>query len=310
MITATVFNTQRFSTHDGPGIRTVIFFKGCPLKCLWYANPESQLYISELEGIPGNCIGCGACQRACPNHAISFDETGIHIDRKTCQRCGICAKECYSKTLKYVGEEMTVEQVVREIKKDEVFYENSGGGVTFSGGEPLAQGDFCLEVLKQCKPYKIHSAMETSGYGDKEIFVELARELDLIFFDIKHSNSKHHEKLTGVSNELILENLKSIQGCGCEIVVRTPIIPRLNDDRENIAKTAEICTELSAVKRWELLPFHNLGEHKYEAIGKEYDKSMFSKPSGKHMSELAELANSIMEPAGKQCLVESSGLSK
>ena len=310
MNTATVFNTQRFSTHDGPGIRTVIFFKGCPLKCLWCANPESQLYLSELEVIAGNCIGCGACQKACLSGAISFNEAGIQIDRTKCQRCGICAKECYSKTLKYVGEEMTVKQVVDEIRKDEVFYKNSGGGVTFSGGEPLAQGDFCLEVLEQCKPYRIHSVMETCGFGDKEIFIKLAKELDLIFFDIKHSNSKIHKKLTGVPNEIILDNLRSIQSYASEIIVRTPIIPGLNDDKENIVNTAKLCTEIGPIKRWELLPFHNLGEHKYEAIGKEYDKSMFAKPSSKHMSELAELANSIMEPAGKKCLVESSGLSK
>lgn len=310
MNTATILNTQRFSTHDGPGIRTVIFFKGCPLNCLWCANPESQLYRSELEGMPSNCIGCGACQTACPNGAISFAETGIQIDRKRCKRCGICAKECYSKTLNYVGKEMTVEQVASEVKKDEVFYKNSGGGYTFSGGEPLSQGDFCLEVLRQCKPYNIHSAMETCGFGDKEIFIELAKELDLIFFDIKHSNSKIHEKLTGVPNEIILDNLKSIQNMALEIIVRTPIIPGLNDNRENIINTAKICLEMDAVKKWELLPFHNLGEHKYEAIGKKYDKNMFKKPSDKHMSELAELANSIMESKGKSCLVESSGLSK
>lgn len=308
MKTATIFNTQRFSIHDGPGIRTVIFFKGCPLHCLWCANPESQLFKPELEVLPKNCIGCGECMKACPENAIYFDENGIHIRRELCRRCGSCAKECYSKTLKFVGEQMTVEQVVAEIKKDEVFYRNSGGGVTFSGGEPLAQGEFCVEVLKRCRAEGIHTAIETSGYGDKDTFIRMARELDLIFFDIKHSDPEMHKKLTGVSNEVILDNLRSIQPYASEIIVRTPVIPGLNDDRENIARTAAICSELSAVDRWELLPFHNLGEHKYEAIGKAYDKEMFSKPGGEHMHELAELANRIMKPAGKLCIVESSGM--
>ncbi len=308
MKTATVFNTQRFSTHDGPGIRTVIFFKGCPLECLWCANPESQSFAPELEVVTGNCIGCGACQKACPNNAIFFDKAGIHIDRERCRSCGACSKECYSKTLKYVGEEMTVEQVVNELLKDEVFYKNSGGGVTFSGGEPLSQGDFCLEVLKQCQPYHIHWAMETSGYGDRELFEELAKKLDLIFFDIKHLNPVMHQQLTGVSNEWILDNLRGIQEYASEIIIRTPVVPGLNDDQENVIKTAQLCAELKAVKEWELLPFHNLGEHKYEAIGKSYDKSAFHKPSAEHMKQLISLANTIMEPAGKLCKMESSGM--
>ena len=304
---ATVFNTQRFSIHDGPGIRTVIFFKGCPLNCLWCANPESQRFGPELEVMPANCIGCGECQKVCPNGAIFFNETGIHVDRKKCQRCGLCARQCYSKTLKYVGKEMTVEEVFGEIMKDEVFYKNSGGGVTFSGGEPLAQGEFCLEVAKRCGR-RIHTAMETCGYGDPELAVALAKELDLIFFDVKHFDPQMHKKLTGVSNELILENLWSIQDTAREIRVRTPLIAGLNDDRENIRATAELCAELKAVKEWELLPFHNLGEHKYEAIGKPYDASQFKKPDTEHLDEMIELANTILKPVGKLCRVESSGM--
>lgn len=308
MKTATIFNTQRFSIHDGPGIRTVIFFKGCPLKCLWCANPESQSFVPELEVLPKNCIGCGECMKACPQDAIYFDENGIHIRREVCRKCGRCASECYSRTLKYVGEQMTVSQVVAEIKKDEVFYRNSGGGVTFSGGEPLAQGEFCIEVLRECSASGIHSAVETSGHGDRDTFIGMAKELDLIFFDIKHSDPNIHRKLTGVTNDVILDNLRSIQPYASEIIVRTPVIPGLNDDRENIARTAAICSEMSAVSKWELLPYHNLGEHKYDAIGKAYDSEMFSKPDGKHMSELMEIANRIMKPAGKYCTIESSGM--
>lgn len=298
---AAIFNIQRFSIHDGPGIRTVIFFKGCPLRCLWCANPESQLPGPELEVLPGNCIGCGECMKACPNQAISVQREGIQINRNRCRRCGLCAEQCYSNTLKYIGEEMTVEEVVAEIKKDAVFYQNSGGGFTFSGGEPLSCADFCLDVLRACRPMGYHSAIETSGYGSREAFVEMAKELSLIFLDIKHSDPEVHKKLTGVSNECILENLRSIEPYASEIIVRTPLVPGLNDSRENILATARICAGNAAVKEWEILPFHNLGEHKYEALGKEYDKAMFSKPGREHMEALADLANRVLKPAGKQC---------
>lgn len=307
MKNATIFNIQRFSINDGPGIRTVIFFKGCPLQCLWCANPESQLADPELEVLPDNCIGCGECRKVCPNHAISFEQ-GIHIDRAKCSRCGYCAEQCYSQTLKYIGKEKTIDEIVAEIRKDEVFYKNSGGGFTFSGGEPLLNAAFCLEVLKACKPFQYHSAIETSGYGSQDALIELAKELNLIFFDIKHSDPAVHKKLTGVSNELILNNLKSIEPYASEIIARTPLVSGLNDSRENIIRTAEICADNDAIRKWELLPFHNLGEHKYSAIGKDYDESMFSKPTREHMTELVELANSILQPEGKQCRVEGAGM--
>lgn len=308
MKTATIFNTQRFSIHDGPGIRTVIFFKGCPLRCLWCANPESQSFKPELEVLPENCIGCGECMKVCQRNAISFDEGGINILRDRCCKCGSCAVECYSRTLKYVGEQISVSQAVAEIKKDEVFFKNSGGGVTFSGGEPLSQGEFCIEVLNECRASGIHSALETSGYGDRDIFIDMAKKLDIVFFDIKHSDPEVHRKLTGVTNDIILENLRSIQPYASEIIVRTPVIPGVNDDKVNIARTAAICSEMSSVSKWELLPYHDFGEHKYDALGKVYNNEMFLRPSGKHMSELMELANGIMKPAGKYCTVESSGM--
>lgn len=305
---AAIFNIQRFSIHDGPGIRTTVFFKGCPLSCLWCSNPESQKTGCELEVVAGNCIGCGACMKACPNGAISFSEEGVCVDRAKCRGCGRCARECYAKALKYVGETMTTEEVFEEIKKDMVFYKNSGGGVTFSGGEPLLQGEFCLEVVKRCREEGIHTAIETSGYGEPQIAEELAGQLDLIFFDIKHSDPEIHKKLTGVSNERILENLRRMQKDAKTIIVRTPIVPGYNDGEENVRRTAELCGELEKVKEWELLPYHNLGEHKYEAIGKAYGLAGEETPRAEQMERLVGIANSILAPLGKVCKVQASGL--
>ena len=205
---------------------------------------------------------------------------------------------------------MSSDEIIAEIVKDEVFYKSSGGGVTFSGGEPLMYGAFCLEVLAKLDGVHCTTAMETCGYGSTEVFRKLAGKLDLIFFDVKHFDPETHRKLTGASNELILNNLREIQKNANRIIIRTPVIPGMNDDRENIAYTASLCTELDAVSEWELLPFHNLGEGKYDSIGKKYDKSLFSKPEAEHMEELAALANRIMEPAGKYCKVENSGMAK
>lgn len=306
---ATIFNIQRFSTHDGPGTRTTVFFKGCPLNCLWCANPESQKFTPELEIIPKNCIGCGECLKQCPNNALYFDETGINVHRELCSACGKCAAECYSKTLKFVGETKTVDEVVTEILKDEVFYRHSGGGVTFSGGEPLSLGGFVLDVIKECKKYNdINTCIETCAYGDTETFIQLAKELDLMFIDIKHMDPEEHKKYTGVSNELILHNIRSIQPYAKNIILRTPMIAGINDTEENIKATAEFAAELEAVSSWEILPFHNLGEHKYEAIGKDYDKSMFRKPDKEKLLHAVELADRYLTPVGKKCIIESSGL--
>lgn len=305
---AMIFNVQKFSLHDGPGIRTLVFLKGCPLHCKWCSNPESQNTFSELEVFPANCIGCGECIKACPNGAISFGEKGIQIDRKKCEKCGKCAEVCYSETLKIIGKEMTVDEVVKVIKEDEVFYFNSGGGYTFSGGEPLSQGKFCLEVLEKCKNLGYHSTIETCAYGDTELFIKLAKELDLVYCDIKHMDENIHKELTGVSNELILNNIKAIQKVAKEVIIRTPIIPGLNDSEENIINTAKFCTQLSAVQEWELLPYHKLGEHKFISLGRKYELSNIVAPTKERIDELVEIANNILKPSGKECIVDSSGL--
>ena len=305
---ASTFNIQKFCIHDGKGIRTVVFLKGCPLKCLWCANPESHEIRPQLSVIADNCIGCGVCHMVCPNHAISFGENGVTIDRGLCQRCGRCADECYSRTLKLMGKEMTVEDVFQKIAQDSVFYKHSGGGYTLSGGEPLLQDKFCLELVDRCTQAGFRGAIETSGFGDTQSFKELTRKLELIFFDLKHMDDHQHKKLTGVSNTTILHNLREIQEEANEIVIRTPVIPGLNDMAENIVETANLCVGLKKVKILELLPYHKLGEHKYESLGQDYTLTETQKPERDHILKLAQAANAIMQKEGKQCVVNASAL--
>jgi len=306
---AFVFNIQKFSIHDGQGIRTVVFMKGCPLRCLWCANPESHELHPQLSVVPGHCIGCGVCLETCQNGAISFGEKGVTVDRSRCRRCGLCAEECYSRALKVMGKEMAVEEVFHKISQDAVFYKNSGGGYTLSGGEPLLQAEFCLELADRCAQAGFRGAIETSGFGNTESFKKLSRKLELIFFDLKHLDDACHKTLTGVSNVSIMENLRAIQEDAAEIVIRTPVIPGLNDSVDNIEATARLCTGLKKVKILELLPYHKLGEHKYESLGQDYQLSETQKPALEQIQELAHTANTIMQKAGKQCVLNTSALS-
>ena len=305
---AFVFNIQKFSIHDGQGIRTVVFLKGCPLRCLWCANPESHEMQPQLSVVPSHCIGCGVCRQTCPNRAVSFGEKGVRIDRSLCRRCGLCAKECYSRALKVMGQEMTVGEVFHKIEQDAVFYKNSGGGYTLSGGEPLLQDEFCLELADRCTQAGIRGAIETSGFGRTDNFIQLSRKLELIFFDLKHMDDARHKALTGVSNVSILENLRAIQEEGPEIVIRTPVIPGLNDSADNIGATARLCAELKSVRALELLPYHQLGEHKYESLGQDYKLPETPKPAREQVLELVKTANNIMKKTGKRCLLNTSAL--
>jgi pyruvate formate lyase activating enzyme len=222
--------------------------------------------------------------------------------------CGACVSECYSESLQMKGEEKTVEEIFREIEKDAAFYKNSGGGYTLSGGEPLFQYQFCLELIKKCKSIGFHGAMETCGYGDTNNLVKLSSMLDLVYFDIKEIEEEKHKSLVGVSNKIIISNLKAIQECANEIIVRTPIIPQMNDSTENIKSIAELCNSLKKVQKLELLPYHRLGEHKYESLGKEFQFKSITPPEKKGMLRLAEIANSIMRNTGKECVINTSGL--
>lgn len=306
MIKANLFNIQKFSIHDGPGIRTVVFFKGCPLSCIWCANPESQKTMPELYCVKTHCIGCGACIRACQHGALAFGNDGIEIDRSKCNVCGDCVSECYSRALQMKGEGKTIDEIFREIEKDSAFYANSGGGYTLSGGEPLLQDKFCLKLVDRCKRAGFHGAIETSGFGGTQNFKKLAGMLDLVFYDMKEMDDKKHRSLTGFSNELILQNLYEIQEDAKEIIVRTPVIPGKNDSIENITKIAELCNKLEKVQKWELLPYHKLGEYKYESLGRGDKLGEMLPPDKNRMEQLAEIANSIMSHTGKVCVINTS----
>jgi pyruvate formate lyase activating enzyme len=260
MTTGIIFDIQRFSLHDGPGIRTTVFFKGCPLKCLWCHNPESINPEIELAFYPYKCINCGSCILVCPTGALQNDDLkGKKYDREICQFCWKCAEACPGEALKVQGKRYTVEEVLTEVLRDLPFYKQSGGGVTLSGGEPTFQFDFCLALLKACKENNISTALDTSGFVPWERLERLLPFVDIFLYDIKHMDSEEHKRLTGVPNEVILENLLKLDKTGKPIEIRIPIIPGYNDSEKNIEAVSNFIKGLKSIKGVRLLPYHKLG---------------------------------------------------
>ncbi|MGM0113511.1 glycyl-radical enzyme activating protein [Enterococcus sp. DIV0187] len=296
-----IFNIQRCSVHDGSGLRTLVFLKGCPLRCLWCANPESQSYVYDIMEFPARCISCGACERVCPEKAISVVDGEYRIDRKKCKRCFKCADACFAEAKRIVGQENSVEELFNEIKKDQPFYSLYGGGVTFSGGEPLTQPKFLSEIAKKCQENGINVAIESCGYGKYEDFKCVLPYVDYMFLDIKHIDSKQHKNLTGIGNRVILENVRQIAEYGIPITVRTPIIPGYNDSPENIIGISKFLCTLPAVKEYELLAYHNLGESKYRSLGIPYELKEVNPPSDTEMGSLTRKANQVLNEFGKEC---------
>jgi len=296
-----IFNIQKCSVHDGSGLRTLVFFKGCPLKCPWCANPESQSYSKEIMEIPRSCIGCGACAQVCPQGAISPVDGEMLINRELCRKCFKCVDVCYAESKKIAGEEMDVDTVFKEVNKDRYFYQQCGGGVTFSGGEPLTQPDFLKELACKCKRNRLNTAIETCGFGSFDSFKEALSYIDSMFIDIKHMDSAVHKRLTGVGNEIILDNIRKISTLGIPITIRTPVIPGCNDSEENIASIADFIKELPNIQEYELLPYHNLGASKYKSLGIPYTLEDVVPPTDDDIIRLVKLANRILQPYGKQC---------
>jgi pyruvate formate lyase activating enzyme len=280
-LTGRVYDIQGFSVQDGPGIRTTVFLKGCPLRCAWCHSPESQQFYAQLSWMSMKCVGvakCGKCLDACPKkaispgriarHAVTQEEIRhIHIDRSKCDNCGDCAVPCVYKALYICGADYTVEELLTRLCKDIPFYEQSGGGVTVSGGEPLSQPEFLLQLLKGLKERGIHTALDTTGYAQFEIIERVLPYTDLFLYDLKHMDSGQHKAVTGVRNELILENANKIAQAGGKMQIRVPVIPDFNDSEENIRGIGIFCKSLgSVVTVIQLLPYHNLGVMKYHRI--------------------------------------------
>ncbi len=270
--TVLLFDIQRASFVDGPGIRTTVFFKGCNLKCAWCHNPESQSQKTEMMFYKNRCTGCGKCREKCPNNL------------EKCNFCGKCVLYCPHDAREICGREYTVDEVMREIVKDKAFYENSGGGVTFSGGECMLQIDFLEEILKKCKEEGIHTAVDTAGHLPPEYFERIIPYTDLFLYDVKISDTEKHKKYVGVGNELILSNLKKLLDRGCRVIVRTPVIVGVNDSEEEIEAIKKIAEKAEKI---ELLPYHAMGEHKYSALGKNEPK--FSPPTEEKMLDLRNI---------------------
>lgn len=287
MKTGTIFNIQRFSIQDGPGIRTTVFFKGCPLRCWWCHNPESQVSVPELTFREERCIGCEVCVEACPNGAISQSGGSLSISVDRCTVCGDCVRACPAEALEIVGREMTVAEVMAEIEKDIVFYDQSGGGVTFSGGEPLAQPDFLYALLQGCKEREIHTAVDTSGFASSEILSRIGESVDLWLYDLKLMDDEKHRHYTGVSNELILRNLKELSLRGETIIVRVAIVPGINDEEDNLSRLGEFVASLAYPPQVDILAYNKMGLEKYKRLKRAYAFHETQPPSDEGMAELA-----------------------
>ncbi|MFX0041210.1 MAG: glycyl-radical enzyme activating protein [Promethearchaeota archaeon] len=293
-----IFEIQKMSTEDGPGIRTTVFFKQCPLRCIWCHNPESILKEPQLEWIKHKCIGCNTCIGICEQQALSFNELGLQINRDKCISCGKCVDECPSTALHMFGEWWNLEDLFYEINKDKIYYIESNGGITASGGEPTAQSDFILQFFKKCKDNGISTALDTCGYASRKIYEKLLPYVDLLLLDIKEIDNKRHKEFTGVPNDLILENAiwisKEIEKNNKKMWIRTPIIPSFTGTDENVKNIGEFIVEKleNIPRRWDLLAFNNLCIAKYERLDMDWPLKNCSLISEEEMEHFLQTAKS------------------
>ena len=289
-----VFNIQRFSIHDGPGIRTTVFLKGCSLRCGWCSNPESIRLSPEIITRDIKCIRCGKCVEACSQQAITVVENTRTIQWEKCNYCMKCAEVCPSGAIEAMGRYMTVAEVMDSVGRDASYYRRTNGGMTLSGGEPLVQWQFALKLLQEAKRRGLHTALDTTGYTDWEILDEILNFTDLVLYDVKHPNSARHQEATGVPNERILDNLrKTVAKPGLKVWVRHPVIPQFSDSEEELEELCKLILTLKpSVEKISLLPYHKFGELKYAAMGKVYPWKGIPTISDEQIGELKKLVES------------------
>jgi pyruvate formate lyase activating enzyme len=283
-----VSNIQKFSLHDGPGIRSTVFLKGCPLRCEWCHNPESQSAEPELVFVENRCIRCGTCLSVCPEASEQKAENPSFEFPSYCQRCGMCIDQCPTTARQIIGQRMSAEEVMDAIARDRIFYDQSGGGVTFSGGEPLQQIDFLIELLIRCQQHGLHTAVDTCGFGPEEDVRRIADLCDLVLFDVKMMDAEKHRKWTGVSNDCILKNLTSLGMHHHNIWIRIPMIPGVNDDPQELESMAAFFVRLPGIRQINLLPYHSMSGQKHHRLGRKYRLAHLDPPSRVDMEPLTK----------------------
>lgn len=287
-----IFDIKRYAINDGPGIRVVIFFKGCNLRCVWCHNPESISSKPEKMFAPSKCIKCSTCVVNCPEQAITLTENDISTNPELCTVCGKCAEVCPIKAIEISGKHMSVKEMIDIIEKERIFFDQSGGGVTFSGGEPLIHTEMLIELLDECKKRGIHTAVDTAGNVNTNTLLEVAKRTDLFLYDLKMMDSEFHKKWINAENEKILHNLKVLAETGAKINIRIPVIGGVNDTIENMEQTAKFISELAGEKKTvNLLPYHKIAQSKYLKLGKPTDFEEFLEPEKKHIALFVQKFN-------------------